>query len=135
MRLSLYFVREDATKAVRGVTSTLVYTADTTTAVNNNPLAGIRKVASNGTDTVDFMYGAKLAAVRGFKRLSTTGSTGTAPATLCIGGAGRDTCDPAYVRNMTLNYTLLGTGNVDEALKVPYVTPVPTAIPTASATP
>ncbi|MCA2959953.1 MAG: hypothetical protein IOD12_06835 [Silvanigrellales bacterium] len=138
VRLSLYYVNEDATKAIRGVTSTLVYNEDTTQTINFNPLGGIKRVATGTDKTVDFLYNSKLSLIKDFKRLAAVGETGTGTATICMGAIDAGTCASQNVRSVDFTYSLANVGNVDAAVSIDYKplpTVVPSVVPTVAGTP
>ena len=117
VRLSLYYVKEDAAKAVRGVTSTLLYNSSSTTSIGFNPLGSIRKVIGGADGAIDLMYNSKVAALKGFKRLSSSTESGAITGTFCMGGIEADKCSiPQKSVNMT--YTLIGSAPVDSEITV-----------------
>ena len=133
VRLSLYYVNEDASKAIRGVTSTLVYNENTTQTINFNPLGGIKRVATGTDKTLDFLYNSKLSLIKDFKRLATAGETGSGTATLCMGPINGSTCEARYARSVDFTYSLASVGNVDAAVSIDYK-PLPTVVPAVEAT-
>lgn len=131
VRFSLYYVKEDATKAVRGVTSTLVYNENTFEPIGFNPLGGIRRVTTGADKSLNFLYNSQLSLIKGFKRLAKAGDTGTGTATLCLGPTQGATCEARYSRNVNFTYSLASNANVDSAVSIDYK-PLPTVTPTTT---
>jgi hypothetical protein len=94
VRLSLYYVKEDTTKAVRAVTSNFVYTSDSTQYLNYNPLAGIRGITLNDDGTYKILQGSSsYVTIPSFNRHG-EGTTGSGTQTYCEGSYDATTgCD------------------------------------------
>jgi hypothetical protein len=85
VRLALCYVKEDATKAVRAVTSNFVYTSDSTQYLNYNPLAGIRGITLNADGTCKILQGSgSYETIPSFSRHG-EGTTGAGTQTFCEG--------------------------------------------------
>jgi hypothetical protein len=85
IRLGLYYVKEDETKAVRAITSNLVYTPNTSSYMNFNPLSGIRSFEANADGTYKILQGAgKFVAIANFERHDDS-KTGSGTQQICSG--------------------------------------------------
>ena len=133
VRVTLYSAKEDPTNTIRGVTTALVYGADTDDYVQYNTLAGVKKVTTNADGTLDFVQGASnLVALKGSKRLTAKNVVENVTGAICTGGSVVGGCEAGKEGTLNFTYTLLGSGPADEALPVQYITPVPSATPVAT---
>lgn len=132
VRLTLYYVKEDATQAIRGATTALVYTADTDNAANFNTVGALKKITANADGSLNFYSGASLPVLKDFKRLSSKTETGTTTGVVCLFGWMNGECsasssNPSATKEQTMNYTykFFGSGESEEQYAIPFETPKP----------
>jgi hypothetical protein len=132
VRLTLYYVKEDATQGIRGATTALVYTGDTDNYMNFNPLAGLKRIVANTDGSLNLYSGGSLPVLKNFKRISSKTETGTSSGVICLYGYVNGECsasdkDPSAQKELTMDYTykFVGSGESEEQYAVPYETPKP----------
>ncbi len=135
-RVTFYYVKEDASKAVRAVTSMAYYNEYSTGYLNFNPVGGIRNVKDGSVaGTIDVLQGnAKIALFKGFKRLTTVGDSGTVSGEICMSGSTAAGCNEA-AKAVDWVYTFVGASEADTALSIQAVTPPPPPADPAATTP
>jgi hypothetical protein len=126
-RMTLYYVKEDESKAVRAVTSRGYYNEYSETYINYDPVSGIRRIADGtAAGTIDLFQSstADFALFKGFKRLTTVGDTGTVTTQLCEGSITNGTCSTA-LKELSWVYTFVGTSEAETELTFEAVPPPP----------
>lgn len=132
VRLTIYYVKEDASSSVRGATTALVYNAQTKRYMNFNPLGSIRRVTAAAGGGLDFGPNSAVKALAGFKRLDKEGDTGAVSGTICAGGITSTGCEAGKDVKFDWTYTLVGRAEVSEAIAVEAEQPLPTVAPSAA---
>jgi hypothetical protein len=131
-RLTLYYVKEDADKSVRAVTSRGYYNEYSTSYMNYDPVSGIRRIV-DGTEagTIDMFQStsADFALFKGFKRLTNVGDSGTVTTKLCEGSITNGTCS-GTLKGLTWVYTFVGASEAETELSFEAVPPPPPEEPT-----
>jgi hypothetical protein len=126
-RLTLYYVKEDATQSIRAVTSRGYYNEYTKRYTNFDPVSGIRRITDGSeAGTIDMFQGptTDFALFKGFKRLTTVGESGTVTTKLCEGGISNGGCSAA-LKDLTWVYTFVGASEAETELTFEAVPPTP----------
>jgi hypothetical protein len=126
-RITLYYVKEDASKAVRAVTSRSYYNEYSKSYVNYDPVSGIRSITDGTAAGTINMYQDStktFALFKDFKRLTTVGESGTVKTQLCGGSISNGTCS-VDLQELTWTYTFVGESEAETELKFEAVPPPP----------
>jgi hypothetical protein len=126
-RMTFYYVKEDPTKAVRGVTTVSYYNEYSTSYLNYNPLGGIGAVRDGtveGTVSVYQGLGGVIPLFKDFKRLSAVEETGEVEGEVCAGGFTSAGCSET-TKKVTWFYTFVGSAEAETELKFEAVPPPP----------
>lgn len=126
VRLSLYYIKEDADKGIRAVNTSVLYTETIKGASQGNrALENIFSIATNPDSTISLRDSLGQDVFSNFKRLAKVGDTGT------LSGFCR--VQAACGAGTSMPYVLVSLGEIEGSLTAIAVTPTPT--PTASQTP
>lgn len=125
VRLSLYYVKEDATKGVRAVNKAVLHT-QTLEGISaaNRAFENIFSITSNSDGSITLNDSNGAAVFSNFRRLSNVGDSGK------ISGFCRSQTN--CTSGIDLAYVLISQGELDSALTAIAVTPSPTPTPTVS---
>jgi hypothetical protein len=123
VRLSLYYVKEDATKGVRAVNKAVLHT-QTLEGISaaNRAFENIFSITSNSDGSITLNDSNGAAVFSNFRRLSNVGDSGK------ISGFCRSQTN--CTSGIDLAYVLISQGELDSALTAIAVTPSPTPTPT-----
>ncbi|EFX60171.1 hypothetical protein DAPPUDRAFT_278983 [Daphnia pulex] len=118
-RLTLYYVKEDADKSIRAVTSRGYYNEYSTSYMNYDPVSGIRRI-TDGTQagTISMYQGSasEYAIFKDFKRLSTVGDSGTVSSQLCEGSVSSSGACSTTLKDLSWVYTYVGSSEAETEL-------------------
>jgi hypothetical protein len=126
-RITLYYVKEDATKAVRAVTSRSYYNEYSKSYISYDPVSGIRSITDGSAAGTINMYQDStktFALFKDFKRLTTAGESGTVKTELCGGSITNGTCSVS-LQELTWTYTFVGESEAETELTFEAVPPPP----------
>ncbi|WP_141731851.1 hypothetical protein [Oligoflexus tunisiensis] len=126
-RVTFYYVKEDPTQAIRGVTSMAYYNEYSTSYLNFNPVGQIRSIKDGSTSgTIDVLqgYSGVVKLFKDFKRLTTVGESGTVSGEACMSGFDASGCS-VPVQNVDWVYTYVGSAEAEAELSIKAVQPPP----------
>lgn len=123
LRLSLYYVKEDADKSVRAVTSTILY--NNSSVLRGDDFAQIDSIGVVDADTIDLKDWLGQKVIGGLKRTTVAGEVGSVTHEVCAGEITSTGCSGGTTTT-SYSYALVSVDEAKASITASYIPPTPT---------
>lgn len=131
IKLSVYYVKEDADKAVRAVTANWLYNSSSTSYINADPLGQVYTVTKTDDGKLDFLSSTGVKLLTGFERQTEKNKTFSVTSSYCGGASDTSSSTGCSIALSSKTYSakLVSDTEVTAEGAITYATPTPTTAP------